>query len=424
MEKIGIIGGGIAGLSAAWLLRSRYQVVLFERDEQLGGHAQTTLIPVADRTIPVDPATQFFSYPMYPCFVRLLNRLQVPLINSPMTTSIHDAVSGRSLLVTPTRIAGYLRALMQRRAWAYLSQLAYVIKCARKVEQRGDWGLTVGEFVDSIGVTSAFARELFYPVLSGILACPLAEVRSLSARAALQYPMHHRPNQLGQPFMLLEIEGGVMRYVQALAKACGDIQIRQQTAVSRIWKEGNRCLVVDSQGERHDFEHLIIATSAKDALPLVEELPHASLLKAALADFPYSRVVLSIHEDPIGLPAAREAWSFCNYMLDDRRCELTLWIGQHHNMNLFKSRISFSKTPPQKELLSRTYFQPIYTPNYFQAQTRLRTLQGTHGVWFAGSYTQDIDSHEHGLRSAMRIARELASDSNDLKDLESVLSNS
>ncbi|MEM8644607.1 MAG: FAD-dependent oxidoreductase, partial [Pseudomonadota bacterium] len=42
--NIGIVGSGISGLSAAWLLSKRHKVTLFEQDNRLGGHTNTTTV--------------------------------------------------------------------------------------------------------------------------------------------------------------------------------------------------------------------------------------------------------------------------------------------------------------------------------------------------------------------------------------------
>ena len=40
-KKIAIIGGGISGLSAAYFLANKYNVSLYEKSGNLGGHAIT-----------------------------------------------------------------------------------------------------------------------------------------------------------------------------------------------------------------------------------------------------------------------------------------------------------------------------------------------------------------------------------------------
>ena len=57
------------------------------------------------------------------------------------------------------------------------------------------------------------------------------------------------------------------------------------------------------------------------------------------------------------------------------------------------------------------------TPDYYRAQRDLALLQGQDNLWFAGSYTLDVDSHESGIRSAIALARRLNPNSANLARL-------
>jgi predicted NAD/FAD-binding protein len=417
LMKIAIVGSGISGLSAAWLLRGEHQVVLFERSCRLGGHAETIRLDVGGRPVDVDAAAQFFSTRMYPRFMRLLALLGVPAVDSAASLSIHDAVSGRSLLITPSWSLRDLAATLRRGPLSSLAQLAHVIGAGAELERRGDFTTTVEELTRSLWLTPAFIRRVLHPFLAGTLGCPLDQVPHLSARAALKYPVLHQPTRPLSPFMMKEIEGGTARYVGALAAASG-AEIKPGTALRRAFREGERFVLLDDRGERHEVDRLLLSGSARDTLALIGDMPHAAELAAALRRFQYSRTAISIHRDTAGLPASRDRWSYCNYMLDDRRCEATIWVGRRWGLDLFKSWVTHAHRPPSRELSRQTYFHPAFTPDYFRAQAEVGALQGRHGLWLLGSYTEDIDCHESGLCSAIHAARDLAPRSANLRLLE------
>jgi uncharacterized protein len=64
--KVAIVGTGISGLSAAWLLSKRHEVTIYERSDRIGGHSHTVLASVDGRTVPVDTGFIVFNRKTYP----------------------------------------------------------------------------------------------------------------------------------------------------------------------------------------------------------------------------------------------------------------------------------------------------------------------------------------------------------------------
>ena len=102
--KIGVIGAGVSGLTAAWRLARQHDVILFEREYRLGGHAHTHLVTACGRAVPVDTGFMVFNERTYPHFVRMLDELGVA---SRPSEPIYIGFGGRSLenVTEPTRIA-------------------------------------------------------------------------------------------------------------------------------------------------------------------------------------------------------------------------------------------------------------------------------------------------------------------------------
>ena len=76
--KIAIVGAGVAGLYAAWNLSQQHEVVVFEADDRLGGHADTHLIDGKDGALPVDSGFIVFNEDHYPLFSEWLGGVGVP----------------------------------------------------------------------------------------------------------------------------------------------------------------------------------------------------------------------------------------------------------------------------------------------------------------------------------------------------------
>jgi len=415
--RVGIIGAGIAGLSAAWLLQPTHEVMLFEKNSCLGGHAHTQTVHDGGKAIPVDTAFQHLSIQMYPAFVQLLSILDVETTASPVTATLYSKVSGKSLAITPLWRPRWLVATLRPTALSWMTQLYRAIRAAAPLEMLDDWGVSVQEFVDAQGFTPDFLAEVLYPFLSGLLGTSLEDTRSMSARAAMKYPVHHRPTHPLLPFRLLQIKGGARAYVDKLASALDRSEIRLGTAVQSVQRERGRFIVVQADGARHEVDHVVIAAPARDAAALLDQDPGAAPLRRALSEFKYIKTSIAVHSDTSYMPVARGDWSSCNFIYDGACCETTIWSGCLDKSDVFKSWVTHGSALPKHLHGLYTYYHPLMTPEYFQAQRRLGALRGEDGLWIIGSYTEDIDSHESGLRSAIKLARRLSPSSRNLKRL-------
>jgi predicted NAD/FAD-binding protein len=107
-------------------------------------------------------------------------------------------------------------------------------------------------------------------------------------------------------------------------------------------------------------------------------------------------------------------------LVDDRgECEKTFWCGMREGVDVFRSWVTLGSSVPRDLSAMYRYFHPRMTPDYFRVQARLAALEpGSGGLWLAGSYTDDVDTHESGLRSAMAVVRRLHPESSNLRALQ------
>jgi predicted NAD/FAD-binding protein len=409
--RIGVIGAGVSGLVTSWLLQEAHEVVLFERNDHLGGHAHTLVVRHEGHVIPVDTAFQHFSHQMYPMFVRLLDLLGVPMRRFPVACTFHAKRQGSYLVMPPPLDLHHLQRTLQPNSLATLLQMRQAILTAAQLDAANDWTTTVGEFIDELRLTSGFKTDFFSPFLTALLGTSLADSRRMSARAALRYPVHHQPATPLRPFDFLEIEGGVATYVQALAARLGRTDVRLGAKIRDVRREGGRYVVQEGAG-LETFDHLVVAAPARDATLLLRGLPGTEALTDALGSIEYIETRIAVHSDPSYMPPQRAAWSAVNMMYDGRSSEISMWPGHRAGVDVFKSWVTHQGTTPRQLHQLYSYFHPLMTPAYFHAQARLAKRQGEAGLWLAGSYTQDIDSHESGVRSAMEVAERLLPQSN------------
>ncbi|HEX3731159.1 MAG TPA: FAD-dependent oxidoreductase [Opitutaceae bacterium] len=91
MERVAIVGAGIAGLGCAHFLRRRCAVTLYERNDYAGGHSHMVEVAEEGRRLPIDTGFMVFNRTTYPLLTRLFERLQVEVRPAAMSFSVRHA---------------------------------------------------------------------------------------------------------------------------------------------------------------------------------------------------------------------------------------------------------------------------------------------------------------------------------------------
>lgn len=402
--RIAIVGGGISGLVAAWLLEEEHEVVLFERAERLGGHAQTIEIATPHGPLRVDPAAQHFSHALYPRFLRLLDLLGVGAVPSPMSCTLHWPASGRAVSLTPGPRPRDLAALAPWR-------LPLLLRFRQAIERSAaleDWQIDVDEHLRRLALPIAFERRILRPLLTSVLGTSAADTGRMSARAAMTYPVHHRPSGPLRRFEFVEVEGGVGAYVARLAAALNGCRLELGDGVHGLARDGRR-LRVAHRGGNESCDQVVLAVPPWDAAPLVAGLPEGETLARRLAAVEPITTEIAVHGDRRLMPRRRRHWAGFNVRVDPATAEGTIWTGRRQGAEVFKSWVTHGGWRPEATFARISYRHPLMTPEYFRIQGTLAAAQGNGGLWLAGSYLRHIDCHESGLVSALAVARRLLS---------------
>jgi phytoene dehydrogenase-like protein len=76
-RPIAIVGGGMAGVSLAWLLDGARDVVLLEARDTVGGNVQSVEVDLEGHRFLVDLGAQYFHPGPYPVYTALLRELDL-----------------------------------------------------------------------------------------------------------------------------------------------------------------------------------------------------------------------------------------------------------------------------------------------------------------------------------------------------------
>ncbi|MFK4835535.1 FAD-dependent oxidoreductase [Microbacterium sp. ZW T2_14] len=407
--RIGIIGGGAAGLATAWLLERDHDVTLFEQDDRLGGHAHTVDIQVDGQTLAVDSGFQFFApSAAYATFNRLLDALEVTRAAYPATLTVARADGTRPIAMPPFRRGRPVWSSLTPRAIGHLLRLRSFLSDIPAFLAEHDTTVTIAEYVERMRLPRSFVDDFLFPMLLAFWCVELADFRRFAAYNALYYLGANLPRGLRPPEQS-EIPGGLRVYVEALAASLERATVLTGARVASVTREADGVLSIEAGGMRHPFDHLVLACNARQAHALLAHRPELAELVEQLARFEYFTTTIAIHGDRRLMPRDAAAWSVVNIRADAAHSALSIWDPARH-APVFKSWVTYDDVLPEPLYATATYEHGLIDTAYFDAQRRLRPLQGRHGISLAGLYTADADSHESAILSAVAVAERLAPD--------------
>jgi predicted NAD/FAD-binding protein len=412
-----VVGSGVAGLTAAYLLQRTHDVTLFEADDRLGGHAHThELAGASGRPVAVDSGFIVHNERTYPHLMRLFGELEVATQPTEMSMSI--SCGGCGLEYAGARGLPGLFAQLRRTADpAYLRMLTEVKRfhlAATRLLAHADAApgddvdrLTLGTFLAVCGFGDHFVRHFVVPIVS----C----VWSAGTGLSLEYPAvylfrflqnHGMLSVTGSP-QWRTVTGGAATYVERAAKGLSAVQTG--AGIRTVVRHADGVQLVDADGQHADADAVVVATHADQALALLGDPSPAE--RAVLGAFSYSRNETLLHTDSRVLPAARRARAAWNYRLatcaqPDVPVQVTYWMNRLQSLEEpvdYLVTLNGSDTVDPRTVLRRmVYEHPVYTPESVAAQKRLPGLS-TGRTAFAGAY-HGWGFHEDGCASGARAA--------------------
>ena len=412
-QRIAVIGGGIAGLSCAWLLRDTHDVVLYEAEPRLGGHADTQLVKVAGKPVAVDTGFIVYNEVNYPNLVALFAALGVATEASDMSFSVArldcdlEYAGGRlSQLFADPRNAFSPR---------FLSMLRDVLRFYRRAPallDAGDDALSLGEYLEREGYGAAFVHDHLLPMGAAIWSGSVAGMHAFPARSFIRFFLNHGLLRLSGRPRWRTVSGGSHRYVAKIAAALGG-RARLGCPVRAVRRDATGVWVRPAVGDQERFDQAVLAVHGDQALRLLEAPTQAEARLLGAVRYQENRLVL--HTDARLMPRRRRVWSSWNYLSvgagdETRAVSVSYWMNRlqnlHTPMPLVASLNPFREPTPASVLAERVYRHPQYDHAMLKAQMALPSIQGRDRVWFCGAWC-GYGFHEDGIASAAQVAEAL-----------------
>lgn len=416
--RIAVVGGGISGLAAAWLLGRCCEVTLFEAGEQAGGHSNTVSVPEPvgageSRQVPIDTGFIVYNRLNYPHLTALFDHLAVPTAASDMSFAASLEDGGLEYAGDhPGKLFGQPANLLRVSHWRMIGEILRFNRHARDWLAAGrDRGETLQEFLDAAGFSPRLAERYLLPMAAAIWSAPRTEIGRFPAASLLGFFRNHGLLQVRNRPQWRTVRGGSREYVRRLLADFGG-RVRTATPVTAVRpQEGG--VRVSHSGGTEQFDQVVLAVHADQARSLLEEAhPEATRL---LADVRFSHNRAVLHSDPALMPRRRRLWASWNYLSDgssdaDRRVSVSYWMNRLQPLDserdYFVSLNPLREPDPDRCWYRTDYSHPVLDAAALRIQQQLPALQGRRGIWFAGAWTR-YGFHEDGMRSALWVANAL-----------------
>lgn len=407
--RIAVIGGGVAGLYAAWHLAARHEVIVLERNERIGGHTDTHVVDADPETGPVSIDTGFivFNPPNYPLFSNWLNVLGVDSRPSDMSFGVHCELTGLEYNATSlNRLFCQRRNLLNPRFIGMVRDILKFYQQAPQLLAHMDESLTLGEWLDASAFGEAFGRDHLVPMAAALWSSPGRAIREFPMKYLLEFMRNHDMLKASDRPVWRTIQGGSQRYVEAALKRF-DGKIVTGCDVRALQRLADGGIRVIAEGLDTTVDQALLACHADQSLGLIEAPTAAE--QAVLGAFQYQPNETVLHTDATRMPRNRKAWASWN-VRRDREAPETAGISYYMNSLQGISGktpyiVSLNQTAridPERILVERRYRHPVYTPASRAAQDRIGEINGVDRLWFCGA-CWGWGFHEDAVRSAARV---------------------
>ena len=410
--SVAVIGGGVAGLSAAWLLSEKHDVTLFEADPRIGGHANTAEAPGHHGPVPVDTGFIVYNEGNYPNFTALLARLGVPSLNADMSLSVSlDDGAFEYSSYGALGVFAQKRNLFSARFWGMLRDITRFYRHAPKDLARLETPLTSLEaYLEEKGYCQAFRDDHLLPQAAAIWSTPLKEIGQYPAASLIRFFLNHGMMSIVGRGLWRTVQGGSRQYVEKLTAAFRG-EVRKGVRVAGVRRDANGAEVRLAGGGRERFDQVVIATHGDTALGLLEDPTPEE--KRLLGCFRYSRNLVALHTDPVLMPKRRRAWCSWNH-IGHRNAPgegaVSYWMNRLQSLkdapDLFVTLNPNKEIAADKLIRTEVYEHPLFDAGAIAAQAEFWDIQGVRPTWFCGSYLGH-GFHEDALQSGLAVAEQL-----------------
>lgn len=415
--RIAVIGGGIAGLSAAYYLSRKHEVWLFEKDTRLGGHTHTVTVENQRGALAIDTGFIVHNRKTYPNLVKLFAEMGVETQPSDMSFAVTDRATGYEY--SSRGLRGFFAQTSNIFNGAQLGLLREILRFNRAAPKllRGpeDTSLTMGDVIDAGHYSAFFTERYLYPMASAVWSMSTCAIRGFPALTLLRFFANHGMLGLHTHPQWRVVKGGSHQYLAPLSSPFAE-RIQLNAQISSVARSEHNVTLRFQNRPDMTFDQVVFACHGNQVLPLLAAPTETE--RDVLGQFHTSRNEVCLHTDSTLLPsraAARASWNYNLNAGAAGSATVTYHMNRLQSLDLQSPSMdtqycvtlnATSIIRPNRILGRYIYHHPIYNREAIQGQTRWSEISGHNRTHFCGAYWF-YGFHEDGLNSALRVSRKL-----------------
>jgi predicted NAD/FAD-binding protein len=408
--KIAVIGAGISGVGAAWILSQNHEVHLFESEKRLGGHAHTFNLDEDGKNVPLDVGFLVYNEVTYPHLKAFFKHLNVETVDSDMSLSVQVKEKGLEWSGTNLNsVFGQRRNLLNFRFYKMLFE---ILRFGREAEEnlalshKNGWSLS--DLLREKNFSREFSFDYLLPIGAAIWSTPETKMFDFPAETFLRFFINHQLLQVNNRPVWRTVKNGSIQYVQKAAAKIAHVHV--STPVLSVERRDLK-VIVQTQSESMEFDKVVFATHA----PLTAKILKAQSAQEAriLSSFKYEANRADLHCSSLVMPRKKLCWASWNVLGHNNsthmnKVSLNYYLNRLQPLPTEKDYfLSLNPPNPISESLQEfTYSHPQFDQAAILAQRDLPSMQGNGGVYFAGAWTR-YGFHEDGLLSAVNVAEQI-----------------
>ncbi len=409
MAKIAIIGTGISGLGAAYLLNRRHEVTVYEKAPRIGGHSRTVTVDYDGKAIPVDTGFIVFNEKNYPQLSAMFRHLGVATHKSDMTFAASIREGWLEWGARDTNAVFGQRRNLLRPKFGLLIRDVFRFNALAQTTVARHPDLTLDGLIAALGLGDWFRRFYLLPMAAAIWSCPPCEMLRFPAATLIGFMAnHHLLSASGQP-QWYTVTGGSQEYVTRLTQSFAK-RIRTGCGAAAVTRGAQGVTVTDTTGARQLYDHVVFASHGDESLRLLTDGDARE--RAVLSAFRYQKNVAVLHRDAAVMPKNKRCWASWNYASDgdmsDPALSVTYWMnllqGISNETPLFVTLNPKTPIAADKIFDAHEFEHPVFDQGAIAAQAQVQAMQGARNTWFCGAHLRN-GFHEDGLASAVHVAR-------------------
>ena len=409
-KKIAVIGAGVAGLTASYLLSKKHHVYLFDKKHYCGGHANTITVDKGeDAGLAVDTGFIVFNKQNYPTFLKLLAELDVDYIDSNMSFSYFSKFT--NFLYSsdfPWGLFAQKRNLFSPKFYRFILDILKFNNVALiDVESGRHLDSSLDNYLKHYKFSDLFIKNYVVPMGAAIWSASFNELLSMPAYTFLHFWRNHGLLQVADRPQWFTIKGGSRNYVSKITQRLSNISLNN--AAVNVRRADNGCLVKTADGAECYCDYVVMATHADQVLDLLENPTQTE--KNLFSKWSYSKNRVYFHTDTSFLPPKKSCWASWNYIQEETNETSPVFVSYYMNrLQSLQSKKDYIVTlNPITELRDDSivrelnYNHPMFNSTSIKTQPELELLNGKSTVYYCGSYFK-YGFHEDAACSGAKVA--------------------